>query len=102
MRLVSEGGEIMLRWALIFLIIALVAALFGFTGIAVAAAGIAKFLFFLFLVICLVFFIMGISAGRRVPYDDLTISMALLKRSGQKVANRAVKRPCSRFSAGVY
>ena len=36
MRLVSEGGEIMLRWALIFLIIALVAALFGFTGIAVA------------------------------------------------------------------
>jgi uncharacterized membrane protein YtjA (UPF0391 family) len=29
----------MLRWALIFLIIALVAALFGFTGIAVAAAG---------------------------------------------------------------
>jgi hypothetical protein len=29
MRLVSEGGEIVLRWALIFLIIALVAALFG-------------------------------------------------------------------------
>ena len=35
----------MLRWALIFLIIALVAALFRFTGIAAAAAGIAKFLF---------------------------------------------------------
>ena len=46
----------MLRWAAIFLVIALVAALFGFTGIAAAAAGIAKFLFFLFLVICLVFF----------------------------------------------
>jgi len=43
----------MLRWAVIFLVIALVAALFGFTGIAAAAAGIAKFLFFLFLVICL-------------------------------------------------
>jgi uncharacterized membrane protein YtjA (UPF0391 family) len=57
----------MLRWALIFLIIALVAALFGFTGIAVATAGIAKFLFFLFLVICLVFFIIGMSAGRRIP-----------------------------------
>jgi uncharacterized membrane protein YtjA (UPF0391 family) len=40
---------------------------FWFTGIAAAAAGIAKFLFFLFLVICLIFFIMGISAGRRVP-----------------------------------
>jgi len=34
------------RWALIFLTIALVAAVFGFTGIAAAAAGIAKFLFF--------------------------------------------------------
>ena len=61
------GGESMLRWALIFLIIALVAALFGFTGIAAAAAGIAKFLFFLFLVVCLIFFLIGISAGRRVP-----------------------------------
>ena len=61
------GGEVMLRWAVIFLVIALVAALFGFTGIAVAAAGIAKLLFFLFLVICLIFFIIGISAGRRIP-----------------------------------
>jgi len=50
-----------------FLVIALVAALFGFTGIAAAAAGIAKFLFFLFLVICLIFLIIGISAGRRIP-----------------------------------
>ena len=49
----------MLRWALIFLIIALVAALFGFTGVAAAAAGIVKFLFFLFLVICLIFFCYG-------------------------------------------
>ena len=57
----------MLRWAVIFLVIALAAALFGFTGIASAAAGIAKFLFFLFLVICLIFFIIGISAGRRIP-----------------------------------
>jgi len=65
MRLVSEGGEIILPWALIFLIIALVAALFAFTGIAVPAAGIAKFLFFLFLVIFLIDFIHGISTGRR-------------------------------------
>lgn len=57
----------MLRWAVIFLVIALVAALFGFTGIATAAVGIAKFLFFLFLVICLIFFIIGISAARRIP-----------------------------------
>lgn len=56
----------MLRWAVIFLVIALVAALFGFTGIAVAAAGIAKFLFFLFLVMCLIFFIIGLSISRKV------------------------------------
>jgi uncharacterized membrane protein YtjA (UPF0391 family) len=56
----------MLRWAVIFLVIALVAALFGFTGIATTAAGIAKFLFFLFLVMCLIFFIIGISVGKKV------------------------------------
>jgi uncharacterized membrane protein YtjA (UPF0391 family) len=56
----------MLRWAVIFLVIALVAALFGFTGIATAAAGIAKFLFFLFLAMCLILFILGMSIGRKV------------------------------------
>jgi uncharacterized membrane protein YtjA (UPF0391 family) len=50
-----------------FLVIALVAAVFGFTGIAVAAAGVAKFLFFIFLVVCLIFFIIGMTAGRRIP-----------------------------------
>src|SRR5690348_4320228 len=51
------GGELMLRWAIIFLIIAIVAAVFGFTGIAAGAAAIAKFLFGLFLLLCLIFFI---------------------------------------------
>ena len=36
----------MLSWAVTFFIVALVAAVFGFTGVAVAAAGIAKILFF--------------------------------------------------------
>jgi len=40
----------MLRWALGFFVVALIAALFGFTEIASGAASIAKFLFFLFLV----------------------------------------------------
>ena len=39
---------------------------FGFTGIAAAALGIAKLLFFLFLVMCLIFFIIGISVGKKV------------------------------------
>ena len=38
----------MLRWSAVFLVIALIAALFGFTGIAVGAASIAKILFFIF------------------------------------------------------
>lgn len=41
----------MLYWSVVFLIIALIAALFGFTGVYVAAAGIAKILFFVFLVL---------------------------------------------------
>jgi uncharacterized membrane protein YtjA (UPF0391 family) len=57
----------MLRWALIFLVVALVAALFGFTGIAATAAGIAKILFYLFLVMCLIFFIIGLTAASKVP-----------------------------------
>jgi uncharacterized membrane protein YtjA (UPF0391 family) len=61
----NGGGIIMLRWAVIFLVIALVAALFGFTGIASAAAGIAKLLFFLFLAVCLLLFIIGLSVARR-------------------------------------
>jgi uncharacterized membrane protein YtjA (UPF0391 family) len=44
----------MLRWALGFFIVALLAALLGFSGIAVASAGIAKTLFFIFLVLFLV------------------------------------------------
>ena len=41
----------MLRWALTFFVVALIAAVFGFGGIAVAAAGVAKILFFLFLIL---------------------------------------------------
>jgi len=50
----------MLRWAVAFFIIALVAAIFGFGGIAVAAAGIAKILFFIFLVLFLVALLSGL------------------------------------------
>jgi uncharacterized membrane protein YtjA (UPF0391 family) len=50
----------MLRWALIFFIVALVAAVFGFWGIVAAAAGIAKILFFLFLVLFLVSLVGGL------------------------------------------
>lgn len=41
----------MLYWAAIFLVIALIAALFGFGGIASASVGIAQILFVVFLVL---------------------------------------------------
>ena len=41
----------MLGWALIFLVLALVAAAFGFRGVAGTATGVARALFFLFLVL---------------------------------------------------
>ena len=49
----------MLSWALTFLIIALVAALFGFGGIAGVSIEIAKILFFVFLVLFLVAAVSG-------------------------------------------
>ena len=49
----------MLHYAGVFLVIALLAGLFGFTGIAAGAVEIARVLFFVFLVLFLVSFIAG-------------------------------------------
>jgi uncharacterized membrane protein YtjA (UPF0391 family) len=56
----------MLRWALLFLLISIVAAALGFTDIAGAAASIAKVLFAIFMVVFLVFLVLGIMAGERL------------------------------------
>lgn len=56
----------MLYWAIVFFVIALVAALFGFTGIAVAAAGIARILFYIFIVLFVLSLIFGLGKRRRV------------------------------------
>jgi uncharacterized membrane protein YtjA (UPF0391 family) len=47
----------LLGWALIFLVVALIAAAFGFGGIASASAGVAKVLFFIFIVVFIVLLI---------------------------------------------
>ena len=51
--------DLMLHWSLVFLVFALIAAVLGFGGLAGAAVGIAKILFFVFLVIWLVAFLTG-------------------------------------------
>lgn len=53
----------MLRLALFFLVVSLIAALFGFTGISAAAAGIARILFFIVIVIFLVLLVAGLMVG---------------------------------------
>lgn len=56
----------MLRWALIFFIVAIVATGFGFGGIAAGASEIAKVLFF-FLVLFVVSLVWGLVTGRTPP-----------------------------------
>ena len=50
----------MLHYAVVFLVIPLVAAVFGFGGIAAGAVGIAKVLFFVFVIMAVVSFIIGL------------------------------------------
>jgi uncharacterized membrane protein YtjA (UPF0391 family) len=67
-RLASAETEVpMLYWAVVFLVIAIIAALFGFGGIASASAGIAKILFFIFLILLIVSLVMHFARGRGSP-----------------------------------
>jgi uncharacterized membrane protein YtjA (UPF0391 family) len=54
----------MLQWALVFLVLGLIAALLGFTSVAGASIGIAKVLFFVFLIVFAVMLIVGLGRGR--------------------------------------
>ena len=56
----------MLRWAVIFLIISLIAAAFGFAGVSTAAAGIAKVLFFIFIALFVIALIGGLALGKKI------------------------------------
>ncbi len=56
----------MLKWALIFFLISVVAGVMGFTGIAVGAAEIAKVLFFIAVTLFVIFLAIGLLAARRL------------------------------------
>lgn len=63
----SKWGSAMLKYAIIFAVISLVAGAFGFGGIAAGSAGIAKILFGLFLILAVVFIVLaalGVGAAR--------------------------------------
>ncbi len=56
----------MLRWAILFLVIALVSALFGFTDVAGTSMFAARILFFVFLVVFVVSLVLGGRSSRNV------------------------------------
>ncbi|MCO5142334.1 MAG: DUF1328 domain-containing protein [Oligoflexia bacterium] len=53
----------MLSWALFFLVFSLVAAVFGFGGLAAASAGFAQICFYIFLALFIVSFLVGLARG---------------------------------------
>jgi uncharacterized membrane protein YtjA (UPF0391 family) len=57
----------MLSWAIFFLIVALIAAVLGFGGIAGTAVGIAKLVFFVFILLFVASLIYHLATGRRPP-----------------------------------
>jgi uncharacterized membrane protein YtjA (UPF0391 family) len=56
----------MLKWALIFFVVALIAAFFGFGGIAAGAASIGKIIFIGFLILAAISLIAGLVRGRSI------------------------------------
>jgi uncharacterized membrane protein YtjA (UPF0391 family) len=62
----GDNPVTLLKWALICLLISIVAALLGFTGIAAGAAEIAKILFYIFLVIFIVILLLAVITDRLV------------------------------------
>ena len=52
----------MLKWAIIFLVIAVIAGGLGFSGVARGAANISRILFGLFLILFLIFLVLALTA----------------------------------------
>jgi uncharacterized membrane protein YtjA (UPF0391 family) len=59
-------GAVMLKWAIIFFVISLIAGFFGFTGVASGAKTIAKVLFFIAIVVFLIVLVFGVFLGKLV------------------------------------
>jgi uncharacterized membrane protein YtjA (UPF0391 family) len=60
----AQHTTTMLRWTILFLVIAVIAGIFGFTGVAGTATDIAKVLFFVFLVLLIISAIISAFKGR--------------------------------------
>lgn len=56
----------MIKWAIIFAVIGLIAGALGFGGVAGGAMGIAKFLFWAAIIIAVVLFVLGLTVAKKV------------------------------------
>jgi uncharacterized membrane protein YtjA (UPF0391 family) len=56
----------MLKWALIFALVSIVAGIFGFTGVAADSAAIAKVLFYIAVIVFVVLLALGLFAGKKL------------------------------------
>ena len=56
----------MIKWALVFLVVGLIAGVLGFTGLAGAAIGVAKILFFIGLALFVIMLVLGYTVFKKV------------------------------------
>ncbi len=56
----------MLKWSFIFLIVAIIAGIFGFTNVEAGAASIAKILFFIFITLWIIILVLGLTIFKKL------------------------------------
>ena len=56
----------MIRWAILFALISVVAGIFGFTGIAADSASVARILFYIALAVFVVLLLLGVVVGKKL------------------------------------
>jgi uncharacterized membrane protein YtjA (UPF0391 family) len=61
-----RGPHAMIKWAIIFFVISVIAGFFGFTGVASGARTIAKVLFFIALIVFLIVLVFGVMLGKLI------------------------------------
>jgi uncharacterized membrane protein YtjA (UPF0391 family) len=59
-----EPQMTLLKWALVFLVVSIIAGLLGFTGVSIVSADIARTLFYIFLAIFFVLLVLGLTVFR--------------------------------------
>jgi uncharacterized membrane protein YtjA (UPF0391 family) len=59
-----ETTMTLLKWALIFFVVSIIAGILGFTGVSAASADVARFLFYIFVVIFLILLVLGLTIFR--------------------------------------